>query len=119
MAASAMSSASPGPYAIQAAIAAAHARSATAADTDWREIAALYTVLTRIQPSPVVALYRAVAVAMAEGPDYGLSLIDAIEAQGDLRDYYLLWSARAGLLRRLGRFSESARGLRPCARAGH
>ena len=96
-----------GPYAIQCAIAAAHARSDAAADTDWREIAALYTVLTRIQPSPVIELNRAVAVAMAEGPEYGLGLIDAIEAQGNLRDYHLLWSARADLLRRLGRWRDA------------
>jgi RNA polymerase sigma-70 factor (ECF subfamily) len=107
LAASAMSSAAPGPYAIQAAIAAAHARSAVAANTDWREIAALYTVLTRVQPSSVIELNRAVAVAMAEGPEYGLILIDLIEAQGELRDYHLLWSARADLLRRLERWTEA------------
>jgi RNA polymerase sigma-70 factor, ECF subfamily len=107
LAAAAMSSRTPGPYTIQAAIAAAHARSAAAANTDWREIAALYTVLARLQPSPVVELNRAVAVAMAEGPEYGLSLIDAIEVQGELRDYHLLWSARADLLRRLGRWREA------------
>ncbi len=107
LATSALSSAIPGPYTIQCAIAAAHARSAVAGNTDWREIAALYTVLTRIQPSPVVELNRAVAVAMAEGPEYGLGLINAIEAQGELRDYHLLWSARADLLRRLGRWREA------------
>jgi RNA polymerase sigma-70 factor (ECF subfamily) len=107
LASAALSSAVPGPYAIQCAIAAAHARSEAAANTDWREIAALYTVLTRIQPSPVVELNRAVAVAMAEGPEYGLILIDAIEAQGQLRDYHLLWSARADLLRRLGRWRDA------------
>jgi len=107
LATAALSSATPGPYAIQCAIAAAHARSVSAANTDWREIAALYTVLTRIQPSPVVELNRAVAVAMAEGPEYGLILIDTIEAQGELRDYHLLWSARADLLRRLGRWHEA------------
>ena len=97
----------PGPYAIQAAIAAAHARSTAAANTDWREIAALYALLTRVQPSPVVELNRAVAVAMADGPENGLSLLDTLEAQGDLRDYHLLWSARADLLRRLGRWHEA------------
>jgi RNA polymerase sigma-70 factor (ECF subfamily) len=107
LATSALSSATPGAYAIQCAIAAAHARSDAASNTDWREIAALYTVLTRIQPSPVVELNRAVAVAMAEGPQYGLILIDALEAQGELRDYHLLWSARADLLRRLGRWREA------------
>lgn len=107
LAGAAMRSASPGPYAIQAAIAAVHARSAAAADTDWREITGLYNLLARIQPSPVVELNRAVAVAMAEGPERGLSLIDAIEAQCELRDYHLLWSARADLLRRLGRWREA------------
>jgi RNA polymerase sigma-70 factor (ECF subfamily) len=107
LAVAAMSSAVPGPYAIQAAIAAAHARSTAAPNTDWREIAALYALLTRIQPSPVVELNRAVAVAMADGPEHGLSLIDLIEAQGELRDYHLLWSARADLLRRLGRWGEA------------
>ena len=112
LAAAAMSSPAPGPYAIQAAIAAAHARSVSAAATDWREIAALYTVLTRIQPSPVVELNRAVAVAMAEGCEYGLLLIDRIENQGELRDYHLLWSARADLLRRLGRWHEARHAYR-------
>ncbi len=107
LAAAAMSSAVPGPYAIQSAIAAAHARSTAAAITDWREIAALYALLTRIQSSPVVELNRAVAVAMADGPEQGLSLIDLIEAQGELRDYHLLWSARADLLRRLERWGEA------------
>ena len=107
LATAAIRSASSGPYAIQAAIAAVHARSATAADTDWREIAALYGLLARLQPSPVVELNRAVAVAMAEGPERGLALIDTIEAQGELRDYHLLWSARADLLRRLGRWREA------------
>jgi RNA polymerase sigma-70 factor (ECF subfamily) len=102
-----MSAAESGPYAIQAAIAAVHSRSTMAADTDWSEIAALYGSLARLQPSPVVALNRAVAIAMAEGPERGLQLIDAIEAQGELRDYHLLWSARADLLRRLGRWREA------------
>ncbi len=97
-----------GPYAIQAAIAAVHSRSASAADTDWRAIAALYGLLARLQPSPVVALNRAVAIAMADGPERGLQLIDAIEAQGELHDYHLLWSARADLLRRLGRWHEAS-----------
>jgi RNA polymerase sigma-70 factor (ECF subfamily) len=97
----------PGPYAIQAAIAREHSRSATAADTDWRAIAELYGLLARIQPSPVVELNRAVAVAMADGPERGLNLIDAIEARGELRDYHLLWSARADLLRRLRRWREA------------
>jgi RNA polymerase sigma-70 factor, ECF subfamily len=96
-----------GPYAIQAAIAAVHSRSATASETDWSAIAGLYGLLARLQPSPVVELNRAVAIAMAEGPERGLRLIDAIEEQGELHDYHLLWSARADLLRRLGRWREA------------
>jgi len=98
----------PGPYGIQAAIAAEHSRSVTAADTDWHAIGALYGLLARLQPSPVVELNRAVAIAMAEGPASGLDLIDAIEARGELRDYHLLWAARADLLRRLGRWREAS-----------
>jgi RNA polymerase sigma-70 factor, ECF subfamily len=94
----------PAPYAIQAAIAAEHARAPTADDTDWRRIQRLYDWLLVVQPSPVVELNRAVAVAMAEGPDQGLELIDALE---DLGDYHLLHSARADLLRRLGRREEA------------
>jgi RNA polymerase sigma-70 factor (ECF subfamily) len=105
--AASMSPAESGPYVIQAAIAAVHSRSATAAETNWRAIAALYGLLARLQPSPVVALNRAVAIAMADGPERGLQLIDAIEAQGELHDYHLLWSARADLLRRLGRWREA------------
>jgi RNA polymerase sigma-70 factor, ECF subfamily len=96
-----------GPYGIQAAIAAEHSRSVTAADTDWHAIGALYGLLARLQPSPVVELNRAVAIAMAEGPASGLDLIDAIETRGELRDYHLLWAARADLLRRLGRWREA------------
>jgi RNA polymerase sigma-70 factor, ECF subfamily len=105
--AASMSAAASGPYAIQAAIAAVHSRSTMAADTDWSEIAALYGSLARLQPSPVIELNRAVAIAMAEGPAHGLQLIDALEAQGELHDYHLLWSARADLLRRLGRWREA------------
>ncbi|MEA2679846.1 MAG: polymerase sigma-70 factor, subfamily [Candidatus Binataceae bacterium] len=107
LAASSMSAAERGPYAIQAAIAAVHSRSATAIATDWPEIAALYGELARLQPSPVVELNRAVAVAMAQGPERGLQLIEEIEARGELHDYHLLWSARADLLRRLGRWREA------------
>jgi RNA polymerase sigma-70 factor (ECF subfamily) len=102
-----MSAAESGPYGIQAAIAAVHSRSASAAETDWRTIAGLYGLLASLQPSPVVELNRAVAVAMAEGPARGLQLIDALEAQGELHDYHLLSSARADLLRRLGRWREA------------
>jgi RNA polymerase sigma-70 factor (ECF subfamily) len=94
-----------GPYQLQATIAAAHAEAATAADTDWPRIAFLYGELARAHPSPVVELNRAVAVAMAEGPESGLRLIDAIDG---LAGYYLLHAARADLLRRLGRDSAAA-----------
>jgi RNA polymerase sigma-70 factor, ECF subfamily len=107
LAVTSMRSAEPGPYGIQAAIAAEHSRSATASNTDWQAIGALYGLLARLQPSPVVELNRAVAIAMAEGPARGLDLIDAIEARGELRDYYLLWAARADLLRRLARWREA------------
>jgi RNA polymerase sigma-70 factor (ECF subfamily) len=102
-----MSAPENGPYAIQAAIAAVHSRSASAAETDWRAIAGLYESLASFQPSPVVELNRAVAIAMAEGPARGLQLIDTLQAQGELHDYPLLWSARADLLRRLGRWEEA------------
>ena len=80
--------------------------------TDWRAIADLYRRLNAIRPSPVIELNRAVAVAMADGPAAGLELIDAIAASGELRDYYLMWSARADLLRRLERWSEAAESYR-------
>ena len=92
-----------GPYAIQAALAAVHANAVSADATDWDEIVGLYDVLLRIDPSPVVELNRAVAVAMRDGPAAGLTLIDAILARGDLRDYHLAHAARADLCRRLGR----------------
>ena len=95
----------PGPYQLQAAIAALHAEAAAAADTDWPQIAALYGELARVSPSPVVELNRAVALAMAEGPAHGLELIDAIEG---LDRYHLLHAARADLLRRLGRGGDAA-----------
>lgn len=90
----------PDPYALQAAIAALHCRAARAEDTDWRQIMQLYTLLERAQPSPIVALNRAVAVAMVEGPGAALALVDALA--GDLDGYHLLHAARADLLRRLG-----------------
>jgi RNA polymerase sigma-70 factor (ECF subfamily) len=108
-----------GPYAIQSAIAAAHSRAERADSTDWRAIAALYARLSLIRPSPVIELNRAVAIAMADGPAAGLELIEEIAASGDLRDYYLMWSARADLLRRLGRWSEAAESYRAAlARVG-
>src|SRR3569833_3076505 len=97
-----------GSYALQAALAALHGQARRAADTDWRQIAALYTLLLQAHPSPVVAQNQAVAVAMAEGPAEGLRRIDAIAATGALEGYYLLPAARADLLRRLGRLPEAA-----------
>jgi RNA polymerase sigma-70 factor (ECF subfamily) len=102
----------PGPYQVQAAIAACHATASDAAATDWVEIAALYGELARMVPSPVVELNRAVAVAMADGPDAGLTLVDAIEATGALSGYHLLPATRADLLRRLGRRTEAAAAYR-------
>ena len=97
-----------GPYAIQAAIAALHARARTASDTDWRQIEALYALLLQRAPNAVVELNHAVAVAMVDGPDRGLLLADAIDARGELRGYHLLHAVRADLLRRLGRRAEAA-----------
>jgi RNA polymerase sigma-70 factor (ECF subfamily) len=96
------------PYAIQAAIAAEHARAARAGATDWRRIAHLYDRLEASAPSPVVTLNRAVAVAMAEGPASGLRILDELAERGELDDYHLLHSARADLLRRLDRAGEAA-----------
>ena len=96
-----------GPYTIQAAISAVHAEAPTAAATDWTEIVGLYDALLRLDPSPVVELNRAVAVAMRDGPAAGLSLIDAILERGDLRDYRLAPAARGELCRRLGRTAEA------------
>jgi RNA polymerase sigma-70 factor (ECF subfamily) len=95
------------PYTLQAAIAAVHAQAPNAAATDWAQIARLYGVLVRVEPSPVVELNHAVAVAMRDGPDAGLSLIDAILARGDLADYHLAHAARADLCRRLGRTADA------------
>jgi len=97
-----------GPYQLQAAIAARHATAASAADTDWAEIAALYGLLVSLVPSPVVKLNRAVAVGMADGPAAGLALVEEIEAAGELAGYHLLPATRADLLRRLGRQTEAA-----------
>jgi RNA polymerase sigma-70 factor, ECF subfamily len=96
-----------GPYTIQAAIAAVHAQAPSAAATDWGHIVALYDLLLQAHPSPVVALNRAVAVAMRDGPLAGLTLIDTILAQGDLGNYHLIHAARADLCRRLGRTIEA------------
>jgi len=96
-----------GPYTLQAAIAAVHADAPRAAATDWAQIVGLYDVLARADPSPVVELNRAAAVAMRDGPSAGLALIDALLARGDLADYHLAHSARADLLRRLGKTAEA------------
>ncbi len=92
----------PGPFAVQAAIAAVHCQAARAEATDWAQIVRLYDLLERQQPSPIVSLNRAVAVAMADGPEAGLALIDALAAGGDLDGYHLLHAAQADLLRRIG-----------------
>jgi len=96
-----------GAYSLQAAIAAVHAESESVAATDWRQIVALYDQLARIQPSPVVQLNRAVAIAMRDGPEAGLAHIDAVLEHGELADYYLAHSARADMCRRLGRTAEA------------
>jgi RNA polymerase sigma-70 factor (ECF subfamily) len=96
-----------GPYTIQAAIAAVHAEATTASATDWGQIAGLYGSLARIEPSPVVELNRAVAVAMRDGPAAGLDLIESLLANGDLAEYHLAHSARAEFCRRLGRNAEA------------
>jgi RNA polymerase sigma-70 factor (ECF subfamily) len=98
----------PGPYQVQAAIAACHAVASVASATDWSEIAALYGRLAQMTRSPVVELNRAVAVAMADGPAAGLPLVDALEASGALAGYHLLAATRADLLRRLDRPAEAA-----------
>jgi RNA polymerase sigma-70 factor (ECF subfamily) len=102
----------PGPFTLQAAIAAVHCRGARPEDTDWPEVVKLYDHLERVQPSPIVSLNRAVAVAMAEGPRVGLALIDALAATNDLNDYHLLHAARADLLRRAGSHEEAAKSYR-------
>lgn len=99
---------SPGPFALEAAIAAEHCKAARADDTDWPRIVKLYDLLQQLLPSPVVALNRAVAIAMAHGPSAGLALIDELAASGELDDYHLLHAARADMLRRLGSNTEAA-----------
>ena len=96
-----------GPYCLQAAIAAVHAEAPSATSTDWRQIVALYDVLARVEPSPVVELNRAVALAMRDGPAAGLAAVDAILARGELKDYHLAHAARADLCRRLDRRAEA------------
>jgi len=99
----------PGPFALQAAIAALHCQAARAEETDWNQIARLYDVLERVQPSPIVALNRAVAIAMVDGAGPALALVDALGARGDLDEYHLFHATRADLLRRLGRLPDAAR----------
>ena len=101
-----------GPFAVQAAIAAVHCEAARAEDTDWRQIVRLYGVLERIQPSPVVSLNRAVAIAMAEGAEAGLAEVAALSKTGGLENYYLLHAVRADLLRRTGSFQQAAESYR-------
>ena len=101
-----------GPYQIQAAIAALHATAATAADTDWRQIAALYGALRFVLPTPVVELNAAVALAMVHGPDWGLAQLDVLASERGMADYHLLPAARADLLRRAGRHAEAATAYR-------
>jgi RNA polymerase sigma-70 factor (ECF subfamily) len=108
----ALRNARPGPYQLQAAIAACHAAAARAADTDWASIARIYAQLARLVPSPVVELNRAVAVGMAEGPGAGLALVDALAQTGTLAGYHLLPATRADLLRRLLRGDEAAQAYR-------
>jgi RNA polymerase sigma-70 factor (ECF subfamily) len=98
----------PGPFAVEAAIAALHCQAAQAADTDWPQIARLYEVLERLRPSPIVSLNRAVAVAMVDGPEAGLKLIDELTSRGELDSYHLLHASRADLLRRKGMPAEAA-----------
>jgi len=108
----ALSSRRTGPYGIQAAIAAVHAEAPSAAATDWAQIVSLYDLLARMEPSPVVELNRAVAVAMRDEPEAGLALVDAILARGELSDYRLAHAARADLCRRLGKNAEAQESYR-------
>jgi len=102
----------PGPYQIQAAIAALHGEANVADETDWPQIAALYATLTGLIPSPIIELNRAVAVAMAQGIEHGLKMMDRLGGSGELDEYHLYHAARADLLRRLGRAAESAEAYR-------
>jgi predicted RNA polymerase sigma factor len=104
-----------GPYALQAQIAACHARARRAEDTDWAEIAGLYAVLSQVMPSPVVELNRAVAVSMASGPAAAMVLIDAIAEGGMLDNYHLFYGVRGDLLRKLSRHEEANRDFRRAA----
>ena len=98
----------PGPFALEAAISAEHCKAARAEDTNWPRIVNLYNLLQQLLPSPVVALNRAVAVAMSDGPQAGLTIIDELAASGELDEYHLLHAARADMFRRLGSNAEAA-----------
>ena len=102
----------PGPFALQAAIAALHCQAARFDQTDWRQIVQLYDLLERSQPSAVVSLNRAAAVAMCDGPEQGLALMNTLAAWGSLEGFHLLHAARADLLRRMGASTEAARSYR-------
>jgi len=102
----------PGQFALEAAISAAHCQAVRPEDTNWRQIVRFYTLLQRLTGSPIVALNRAVAVAMADGTETGLSLIDSLSATGELEEYHLFHAARADLLRRIGSFREAAKSYR-------
>jgi predicted RNA polymerase sigma factor len=108
-----------GPYTLQAAIAACHARARSAADTDWAQIVALYDALAALNPSPIVELNRAVAVSMAYGPQEGLVIADALVADGRLDSYHLLPAVRADFLARLGRTDEARSELVRAAQMTH
>src|SRR5919198_3210677 len=96
-----------GPYSLQAAISAVHAEAPSVVETDWAQIVALYDVLARLDPSPIISLNRAVAVAMRDGPAAGLRLVDALLEGGELSEYHLAHAARADLCRRLGRSADA------------
>lgn len=108
----ALSSRRAGAYSLQAAIAALHAEARDASSTDWQQIVRLYDLLLEVQPSPVVGLNRAAAIAMRDGPEAGLKIIDEITAQGELEDYYLIHAARGDLYKRLGRVSDAVAAYR-------
>jgi predicted RNA polymerase sigma factor len=112
----AMAQGAPGPYTLQAAIAACHASARTAEETDWNRIAALYVQLNDLQPSPVIELNRAVAVSMARGPAAGLAIVDQLRRAPELKEYHLLPSVRGDLLSKLGRFKEAKKEFEKAAR---
>jgi RNA polymerase sigma-70 factor (ECF subfamily) len=112
MAESALAEGGAGIYAVQAAIAAIHAQAPHAEDTDWRQIAQLYSVLLALSPSPIIELNGAVAVAQAYGPKEGLRLLNALESRGDLSSYHLLPAAQGQLLSRLGQYEKAAAAYR-------